>query len=168
MITHPPTGFYFTVTLFDHDDKLKKQNAKRFGATYDAAFQSVAGLSNEMETEPYREGGENRFAYELPVKAKAANLILKRGLIVESTFVQWCQSTFRDMLIQPKNVHVELLNEAGDPLFTWHIFYAWPKKWSVADLNAERGEIVIETLELTYRYCTVSPGAYAPTKNFSR
>jgi phage tail-like protein len=51
-----------------------------------------------------------------------------------------------------------MLNEEGDPLFTWNIVHAWPKKWSVSDLNAESSAVAIESLELHYRYFRISKG----------
>ena len=32
------------------------------------------------------------------------------------------------------------------------IMHAWPKNWKIGELNAERGEVLIETLELNYNY----------------
>ena len=39
---------------------------------------------------------------------------------------------------------------------TWQVKHAWPKKWSVADLNAESSAIMIETLEIGYQYFTIA------------
>lgn len=161
MYSHPPASFFFAVSFYEQSSEAQMKAAKRFGADYDIAFQSVTGLSSEMETESYREGGENRFAHQLPTKAKYSNLVLKRGLIIESDFIKWCTDTFEHMIIKPKDAHIELRNEQGEPLFTWHVKHVWPKKWAVSDLNAERGELSIETLELHYHYFTVAPGSYA-------
>jgi phage tail-like protein len=35
------------------------------------------------------------------------------------------------------------------------VVHAIPKKWLVSDLNANESAIVIETLELTYRYFSI-------------
>jgi phage tail-like protein len=29
---------------------------------------------------------------------------------------------------------------------------AWPKKWSISSLHAEKSQLVIETIELVYQY----------------
>ena len=47
------------------------------------------------------------------------------------------------------------MNEKGEPLRTWNVSHAIPKKWSVSDLNANENSLVIETMELTYRYFTM-------------
>ena len=46
------------------------------------------------------------------------------------------------------------MNEKSEPLRTWKVAHAVPKKWTVSDLNANENSIVVETLELTYRYFT--------------
>lgn len=48
-----------------------------------------------------------------------------------------------------------MLNENHEEIMTWNIVHAWPKKWSIADLNAEQSAIAVETIELQYWYFTV-------------
>ena len=57
--------------------------------------------------------------------------------------------------ILPTVDHVILLNEKGEPLRTWKISHAIPKKWLISDLNANENALVIETMELSYRYFTI-------------
>ena len=49
-------------------------------------------------------------------------------------------------------VHIKLLNEEHQPLMHWTINNVWPRSWKIGELNAERGEVLIETLELNYNY----------------
>ena len=72
-----------------------------------------------------------------------------------SKLIEWCNDAFQSLVIYPKNVLVHLLNEEHEPVVTWNIVHAWPKKWSVSDFNAEKGGLVIETLELQYHHFTV-------------
>jgi phage tail-like protein len=125
----------------------------------DVMFQSVSGLEVRLETESYREGGENRFEHTLPVRAKYSNLTLKRGLFVSSQLIDWCMDTFNDMEVRPVTMIISLLNEVHVPLMTWNVVNAFPVKWSVSDLNAEQSSIAIETLELQYQYFKlIKPG----------
>jgi phage tail-like protein len=110
-----------------------------------------------MQTETIKEGGENRYEHVLPVRAKFAPLVLKRGLIKDSALLtQWCNNAFFSLDIQPVDLIVSLLNENHEPLITWNVNRAWPKKWSLSDLNAEQNSLAIETFELNYNYFTVS------------
>ena len=140
MAYYPPVGFHFSV---------------RFGISgedSDTRFQSVSGLNVEYETETINEGGENRFVHELPVRTKYSDLVLKRGMLIDSEVVKWCIDAFENRSFAPTDLQVMLLNEAHEPLQTWNIVGAWPKRWSVSDFNAEENSLVIETLELSYRY----------------
>ena len=127
----------------------------------DAKFQSVTGLDVQFETETLKEGGENRFEHVIPTRRRYADLILKRGLLSEednSLLTDWCKSAFERSLIRPVNLDVILLNEEHKPLLKWKVIHAWPKNWKMGELNAEKGEVLIETLELTYnRFEFVNP-----------
>jgi phage tail-like protein len=140
---YPPWGFYYKV-----DFEISKN-------TDDARFQTVSGLSVEYDYENFKEGGENRFEHKLPVRTKYADMVLKRGMLTNSEVIKWCLAAFRDRQFRPANVNVILMNEKGDPLRTWNVVRAIPKKWLVSDFNANESSVVIETLELTYRYFTI-------------
>jgi phage tail-like protein len=140
---YPPWGFYFKVEF----DVSKDKN--------DVRFQAVSGLSVEYDYESFKEGGENRFEHKLPVRTKYADLVLKRGMLTESRVIAWCLDAFRDRKFAPANINIILMNETGGPLRTWKVSQAIPKKWSVSDLNANDSAVVVETMELTYRYFTI-------------
>lgn len=139
-VYYPPVGFHFRVE-FD----------LRGAGDSDTRFREVSGLSAELEEETYNEGGENRFVQKLPVRARYPDLVLKRGLLTSSVVRRWCQDAIQNLDIQPVTVWVTLLNDAHEPLQTYTVVNAWPKKWSVSDFNAESGEVVVESLELAYQ-----------------
>jgi phage tail-like protein len=84
--------------------------------------------------------------------------VLKRGLLVGSELVGWVRACIEDLDIEPRNVDVMLLNDAHEPLLTWHVVNAYPTRWSVSDLNATASAIVVETLQLQYQYFTLDRG----------
>jgi phage tail-like protein len=140
----PPVGFHFRVEFLG------------LGNDNDVRFQSVSGLSVEYDTESFKEGGENRFEHKLPVRTKYPDLSLKRGMLRDSAVIGWCLDALQHRIFQPKQVNVSLLDEAHNALRTWQLWRAWPKKWSVSDLNAGENALVIETLELSYAYFTLA------------
>lgn len=140
---YPPWGFYYKVEFSISSNKN------------DVRFQAVSGLSVEYDVEEYKEGGENRFTHKLPGRTKYADLVLKRGMLTDSEVTKWCLAAFRDRDFKPADVSVILMNEKGEPLRTWNVAHAIPKKWSVTDLNANDNAVVIETLELIYQYFTI-------------
>lgn len=140
---YPPWGFYYKVEF-----GISRNIA-------DVRFQSLSGLSVEYDYESYKEGGENRFEHKLPVRTRYSDMILKRGMLTDSEIINWFNRAFRDRQFEPSDINVFLLNEKGDPLKTWKVVHAIPKKWLISDLNSTENAIVVETLELTYRYFTV-------------
>jgi phage tail-like protein len=111
----------------------------------------------ELDTESKKEGGENRYEHVLPVRAKYPILVLKRGLVKDSDLLTtWCNDAFQSLIINPVDLTISLLNETHEPLMTWNVKHAWPKKWSHSDLNAEQTALAIETFELQYQYFTLT------------
>lgn len=143
---YPPWGFYYKVEFAISQNKN------------DVRFQSVSGLSAEYDMEEYKEGGENRFTHKLPVRTKYADMVLKRGMLTDSEVMAWCFKALRDREFEPTDLNVILMNEQGEPLRTWKVAHAIPKKWLVSDLSATDNAVVIETLELSYRYFTIQDG----------
>jgi len=151
--TYPPVSFFFDVIF--QGENLNNENVE-------TRFQSVTGLSVEMQTETLKEGGENRFEHNLPVRTKYSPLVLKRGLVKNSKMVDWCMDAILNFDIRPMNLLVRLLYVkapapnspvvTSEPLVTWKVINAWPKKWSVSEFNAEQNSIAIESLELNYSY----------------
>lgn len=140
---YPPVGFHFKVDFVG------------IGNDNDVRFQSVAGLNVEYDTEAYKEGGENRFEHKLPLRTKYPDLSLKRGMLTDSKVIKWVLDALQNRVFQPSQINVILLNEEHQPLKTWNIYNAWPKKWSVSDFNAQENSVVIETLDISYNYFTV-------------
>ncbi len=140
---YPPVGFHFKVEFLG------------IGNDNDMRFQSVSGLSVEYETESFKEGGENRFEHKLPLRTKYPELSLKRGLLTDSSVINWVKGILqnRDFLTnRPAQIQVSLLNEKHEPLKTWMLFNCWPKKWTISDFNAQENAVVVETLDICYNF----------------
>lgn len=147
---YPPTGFCFRVS-FSGISGMESDEQQR--------FQDVSGLSFEIETEPLKEGGENRFEYKLPKRVKYPNLVLKRGLITNKVLTEWIKGAMTGFFwaspipfFKPADILVTLLDEAGQPVAVWNVVQAFPVKWSMSDLKATENAIVVETIELAYQY----------------
>ena len=94
----------------------------------DARFQEVSGINVEIETEPLKEGGENRFVHKLPTRPKYTNLVLKRGLLKDTRLVEWIQDAVENYNFSPCVVEVSLLNADHQALMSWNFMNAWPVK----------------------------------------
>lgn len=141
-------NFYQTVN-FHFSVQFALGEAKKV----DVKFQSVSGLDGSIDTETIKEGGENHFEHVIPSRRKYGPLILKRGLLKpeDSGLTTWLQKAFDDGNYEViRTVQINLLDEDHQPLMYWVINNVWPRSWKLGELNAERGEVLLETLELNY------------------
>jgi phage tail-like protein len=138
---YPPTGFHFMVSFDGLSDSPK-----------DFSFQSVSGLSVEMEYEEVKEGGVNQYVHQLPVRSKFSELVLKRGMVKGSKLVEWMNAAMNGFQFFPINMQVVLLNENHEPLQVWKVVHVLPKKLEFTAFDAEKSELVIETLTLSYNF----------------
>lgn len=141
MFDTPAAGFHFLV-LFEIFPQFP----------YDVRFQEVSGLSAEVEMETRAEGGELRFVHQLPVRSKYGDVTLKRGKFLGSGVLHWCHKAIDNFEFSPSNVMISLMNADHIPLYNWYLINAIPKRIEVSSFNAERSEIVVETLVLSYQY----------------
>ena len=120
--------------------------------TNDVKFQDVSGLNAELGVEDVKSGGENRFSHRLPTRAKYSNLVLKRGMLVDSGLIKWFIDAVENFSFSPATVIVKLLDKDHQPLQTWSFIKVWPVKWNVSEFKATENAVVIETIELAYQY----------------
>lgn len=156
-----PLSFYFQVNI----------------GKSEIAFKEVSGLSVEMELETIQEGGVNEYQHHLPKQVKHGNLVLKRALmpVSENEVVEWVreileQGSFFNIngrkLPLTRTIQITLLYvEAVDikendkiirtkyqtiPVYKWECADAFPVKWDVESLDAEKSSVLIESLEFAY------------------
>ena len=141
MFNYPPLGYHFVVSFYGLGNSPQ-----------DFKFQSVSGLSAEMEYEEVKEGGVNQYVHQLPVRSKYSELVLKRGMFMGSSLVRWVNEAIDNFDFRPLDMKVSLLNEVHEPLQTWKVLHVLPKKLEVSAFDAEKSELVIETITLSYNY----------------
>lgn len=142
---YPIVGFHFNVTFIGLPE----------AANLSLGFQSVSKLQVQTELVSLKEGGENRFLHSLPSSISYDPVVLKKGIVKaeNKALLDWCQKAFQSNKKQPiKGLSIDVLDEQHKVLLRWHLHHVWPIRWSVGKLNAERGEVLIETLELKYNY----------------
>ena len=116
-----------------------------------AGFTEVSGLSVEIETETYIEGGENRLVHILPKNTKYEKILLKKGVIHgQNDIWDWFQGVVDGAIVQI-NLAILLLNPDGSTACRWDVEKALPVKWEGSQLTGKSGEIFIETLTLEHQ-----------------
>jgi phage tail-like protein len=143
--TYPLVGFHFAVA-FELFPQLPQ----------DFRFQEVSGLSVDLDMESFKEGGQNRFEHQLPVRTRYGDITLKRGMNeLPSGVMAWCINAVQNFTFQPTNVLITLLNDLHVPVQNWYVVNAIPKRVEFATLNAEQSQVAIETLVLSYNYFNI-------------
>lgn len=114
-------------------------------------FSDVSGLGTEVSYSEYRNGNERvNTARKIPNTFKVDDVTLKRGLIGSDDLFAWLK-TVREGTADPRTVTITLLDEAREPVATFKLLNAQPKKWSGPTLAAKGGgEVAMEELHLVH------------------
>jgi phage tail-like protein len=143
--SYPLVGFHFVVA-FELFPQLP----------HDFRFQEVSGLSVDVVMESFKEGGQNRFEHQLPVRTNYGDITLKRGMFeLPSGIMAWCINAVQNFIFQPSNLIITLLNDSHLPVQNWYVVNAIPKRVEFTSLNAEQNQVAIETLVLSYNYFNI-------------
>src|SRR2546423_3088062 len=92
-------------------------------------FSDVSGLGTDVSYSEYRNGNE-RFntSRKVPNTHKLDDVTLKRGFVGSDDLFQWVK-TVRDGVADPRTVTITMLDEARNPIATFKLRNAQPKKW---------------------------------------
>lgn len=118
-------------------------------------FTEVTGLDFETEVIEYREGNSKTYnKTKQPGLTKFCDVTLKRGVFLgdlemyelwrNTLMFQEGAAKFR------RDVVIRLLDETHQPIISWKLVNAWPRKVRYADLKADSNEVLIETMELVH------------------
>lgn len=121
------------------------------GGISQARFQEVSGIDATTDVTEYREGGDFLGSRKLPGQTKHSNLTLKRGYTDDTQLWKWYEDvmTGRTEKIR-KDLSVIQLDMAGQEMFRWNLYQAFPTKYTGPSFNAKGSDLSIETLELAY------------------
>ena len=111
-------------------------------------FRECTGISVEVETKDYMEGGSNDFVHKLPTRVKYPNIVLKRGVTHEDALLKWFWDSSR--AVQRKEMTITLLGPGNKPVRSWAFLNAYPVKWTGPNLNASSNQIATESLEVVH------------------
>lgn len=114
-----------------------------------AFFKSVSGLKFETESIPVREGGANDTTFMLVGATKWSPIVLKNGFTAGSDLLKWRNEWLGGTMTRRGGV-IKQLNTAGQSMAEWEFVRGWPSKWEMAEFDASKSELAIETLEITH------------------
>jgi phage tail-like protein len=119
-------------------------------------FTEASGLTAEIETFSYNEGGRNEYVHKLPTRMKHPNLVLKRGVTKTKELQEWFQDSYMGPTLKP--ITVRMVDELGEPVRVWSFNDAYPVKWTGPQFNAAQNTVATEAIEITHAgYEIVAP-----------
>jgi phage tail-like protein len=134
--THPYGAFNFLVTI-DGADTL-------------GGFSDVSGLSTEIAIAEYREGTDKpNHVRKIAGLHKMGDVTLKRGVVDSTQMWAWITQARTTGVVAQKNVVVNLLDEARNPVQRWLLRGVIPMKYTGPTLAAKGGEVAMEELVLS-------------------
>lgn len=82
-------------------------------------------------------------------RTRSPNLELRRGITDDTTLWDWLQGWVTGS-VEPRDVHVVLQDNGGQPVRAWRCHGATPVEWTGPELVATRSGVGTETLELAH------------------
>jgi phage tail-like protein len=116
-----------------------------------ARFQEVGGIDATIDVTEYREGGDLLGTRKFPGQTKHSNLSLKRGYTDDAQLYDWFALVMTGSTENiRRNISVVQIDMAGQEVFRWNLFQAFPIKYTAPAFNAKGNDLSIETLEVAY------------------
>ncbi len=115
-----------------------------------AGFSEISGITMQLDTVEYQEGGVNNHVHSLPGTMAHADLVMQRGMTEDATFWTWVQDVMSGK-ISRKDVVIKLQEGfQGESVWGWEFTNAYPTMWQGPDLISANDRMAIESIELTY------------------
>lgn len=123
----------------------------------DMGFQKVSGLRATTKVDNIQQGGDNDAMYNSSSTVTYDNLVLESGRRrgnINSLMEMYnnFSSTFNlSFTPPPVDILITAINPQGGAMSSWVIRKACPVSWSTSDLDANSNDVIIDTLELSYK-----------------
>ena len=117
----------------------------------------VSGLDMEVEVIEYRAGDDQTFSTQkMSGLKKTSDVTVKKGIFAgDQEYYTWFNEVAMNTPSR-KDVTISLLDEEHNPVMTWKLLNAWPKKIDSPDLKSDDNSVAIETIEIAHEGLTIS------------
>jgi phage tail-like protein len=118
-------------------------------------FQSVDGLSAQMETEDFFEGGINTYKHQLPGPISYGPITLTTGMLNGRELWMWVEKIVWGAPIIRRNISIVMRQGKrdsimGDEIMRWNLMMAYPTQWEGPSFNAGSTEVAVQRLTLVH------------------
>ncbi len=123
-----------------------------------AAISKVSALKRSTEVITHRDGGMPSQELKSPGQTKYEAITLERGVTQDLAFQNWANKVWNysstlgsEVSLKDfrRNITIELLNEAGQTVLTYHVYRCWVSEFiALPELDAKANLIAIQHLKL--------------------
>lgn len=113
-------------------------------------FSDCTGLQVEVESQEYREGGQNAFIHRFAGATRHPPLVLRHGVSPIDGLWGWHQDVVSGN-IHRRNGTIYLLNQSQVPVLWWTFREGLPLKWTGPELKADSAHVAFESIEIAHR-----------------
>ena len=148
----------FTVNVHRHDPYKNFKFRVKWDGKYVAGVNKVGGLRRITDVIVHREGGDPSNSRKSPGRTEYEPITLDRGVTHDNAFEQWANlvsnyagGSGNEMSLKNfrKDITIDLYNEAGQLVFSYHVFRCWVSEYqALPDLDANSGAVAIERIIL--------------------
>jgi phage tail-like protein len=149
-VSYPLPNFRFAVSLDPVAVYVPSSAPNDPGVVGSGSFSDVTGLGGELQVVAQPEGGQNAFVHQLPVRHTWGRIVLKKGVLHDSSLWDWFNEGLTGSLGARRDGAVILLDAAGEMALAWEFRAGLATKWTGPDLSGLQGAIALEALEIVH------------------
>jgi phage tail-like protein len=132
----------------------------KFGTStnYVAGVSKMSALKRTTEVVEHREGGDPSMSRKSPGRSKFEPLTLERGVTHDADFEIWASKVWNfsggpgmesSLADFRRDVIVDVFNEAGQKVKSYHIFRCWVSEYQAAsDFDANANAVLLEHIKI--------------------
>ncbi len=130
----------------------------KWDGKYVLGVSKVGGLKRTTEVVKHREGGDQSSSRKSPGRTEYEALTLGRGVTQDTEFEKWANKVWDygaglgaevSLADFRKDILLELYNEAGQLVLSYHIFRCWVSEFqAMPDLDSNANAVAIQHIKL--------------------
>ena len=145
----PVKSYNFLVMLVDSGGSSALGAATALLSTALGGFSECSGLETKIETEDYRQGGQNDRVLHFPTRVTWGNIRLRHGAALTDDLWNWHHG-FVNGVGKRKDGVIVLQNDQQIPVKAWTFRRGIPVEWTGPSLNAAQSQVAIEELTIMH------------------
>ncbi len=110
-------------------------------------FKSVSGMDSETEIIEFKQGND-MVVRKKPGRTTYANIVLERGYTATDDLWEWRRNIEEGKIDRRSGSIIVLDNDGSSEVARYNFYEAWPCKWYVPDMDADKSSMAIEKVEI--------------------